>query len=854
MPEMEDSPVVPGGVRQSVAGVAAAILAEAVSIVTDGTVTEPRPGQAALSADVFANMDSIGHLLGQAPTGSGKSLAYLSPAVALAVQLGERTIVSTESLTLQAQIIDKDGPTVAAAAETITGRRPTFAIHKGWSNFVCTMRTVRVAEIALEQLSPTSPGSLWRPAEYPETRRGLAMMRADLQRIAADPGHRLDALRIRVDHVDLPARPVVEVLDWALAASAGSTDYDDRTGDKDRCPVDIPEALWGLLSTSTGGCLGVDDCGFGEVCLPSRSRERAADADIIVTNHALLGIQAAKGVPVVLSSKRLGMFHHIVVDEAHALPDWVRNAGAGEVSSARVERLVRSMERAWDRRPSPDGLFSDGRSVAELVDQILGAAATELQQASREQRNKPRSDALIELDEETNPLLDIETALTRWLTRCSDGLNNLRAELTSISAPKDQVIAAWRATEAVDGLKADLKDACTPDVDVARWMEWDGTGDREHAVIKLSPVNVGGLLTGRVWSARLEADPSSNGRPIPARRPSTELASASAAANATLAPTSERDHDGYDPDDPATWGHEDFDPDDGSDQTTEDSPLYSLSVTTLSATIPRVFARDGGVRSEIRRYPSPFADAYARSLLYVPMVPAGSADFDALVDNRHSGPKAKFDTGRHAGWAMQRILELVEANGGSALVLSATSASGNRYAEALQRAAAGRWKVRSQWDPAPKSKTIAAWRSDTSSVLVGTKSLMTGVDAPGGTCSLVILDRVPRSRNNPVDEARTRSVAAAAEIDYWTATSSTYVSDAATLLEQAAGRLIRSTTDSGIVAVLDPRLHPKGPFSMAARDRKVYLDGLVAFTNRTSRWDNVVAFAHGHRESVDRAA
>jgi ATP-dependent DNA helicase DinG len=172
------------------------------------------------------------------------------------------------------------------------------------------------------------------------------------------------------------------------------------------------------------------------------------------------------------------------------------------------------------------------------------------------------------------------------------------------------------------------------------------------------------------------------------------------------------------------------------------------------------------------------------------------------------------------------------------------------YADRLTRAARGRWKVRSQWDPASRSKTIAQWREDRTGVLVGTKSLMTGVDAPGDTCSLVILDRVPRSRNNPVDEARTNSVAAATDTDYWSATNATYVSDAATLLEQAAGRLIRSGGDRGVFAFLDPRLHPKSAFKMAARDRRTYMAALEAFVKRSSDRSVVDSYLGGQKAAA----
>jgi ATP-dependent DNA helicase DinG len=427
-----------------------------------------------------------------------------------------------------------------------------------------------------------------------------------------------------------------------------------------------------------------------------------------------------------------------------------------------------------------------------------------------------------------------------WLERCAEELAVLRKILKSNPAAKDQMIAVWRASEAVDSLRGELAEASDPDLDVARWMEWIPTGEGPKAIVKLSPVNVGGLLAGRVWIGKLPDEEAARvtGRPIPKARPSSELEAASEAANATLG-ISSADHEDYldgtlevDADELVDsldqWGA-----DDGSDETVVEQ-FYDLSVVTLSATIPNSFPRDAGVRARTDRYPSPFEDAYAGSLLFIPRLTADDPDFDRLTSRWSQPDRPKFDTARHPAWAVELMIDMIDANGGSALILSATSAAGQMYAERLAGAARGRWKVRSQWDPMSRSKTIAEWRADRTGVLVGTKSLMTGVDAPGDTCSLVILDRVPRSRNNPVDEARTRTVAEATETDYWSATNATYVSDAATLLEQAAGRLIRSASDRGVFAVLDPRLHPRSGFKMAARDRRTYMAALEAFTQRTS--------------------
>src|SRR5690606_2640954 len=82
------------------------------------------------------------HLLVQAGTGTGKSLAYLVPAVAHAMATGKPVVVATATLALQAQIVDRDLPRIAEALRPLLGRRPTYALVKGRSNYLCRHKVV----------------------------------------------------------------------------------------------------------------------------------------------------------------------------------------------------------------------------------------------------------------------------------------------------------------------------------------------------------------------------------------------------------------------------------------------------------------------------------------------------------------------------------------------------------------------------------------------------------------------------------------------------------------------------------------------------------------------------------------
>src|SRR6187455_2199170 len=96
-----------------------------------------RPGQVQMAHAVADAIAKDEHLLVQAGTGTGKSLAYLVPAVAHAFEAGRPAVVATATLALQAQIVDRDMPRVADALAPVLGRRPTYALVKGRRNYLC---------------------------------------------------------------------------------------------------------------------------------------------------------------------------------------------------------------------------------------------------------------------------------------------------------------------------------------------------------------------------------------------------------------------------------------------------------------------------------------------------------------------------------------------------------------------------------------------------------------------------------------------------------------------------------------------------------------------------------------------
>ncbi len=322
----------------------------------------PRPGQVEMAARVADALETRTHLLVQAGTGTGKSLGYLVPVMVRAVDAGERAVVSTATLALQRQILTRDAPLAADAVEVVTGSRPGVALLKGWQNYVCRHR--------LEGGYPDDEGALFSAGE------------------ATTAGRIGEAGRRSV------GEQVVRLREWAA---------DTTTGDRDDLVPGVSDRAWAQVSVSRAECLG-PSCPLREECFPELARAAAAEADVVVTNHAMLGIAAA-GNPGVLPEHRV-----LVVDEAHELVERVRSQSTVSLSAAAVMRvattarrgasvLVTELESAGRRlqlslADLPDGRLRDGPPpVLHEALVVLDAAARQVLADVREAAKAGRKGA-----------------------------------------------------------------------------------------------------------------------------------------------------------------------------------------------------------------------------------------------------------------------------------------------------------------------------------------------------------------------------------------------------------------------------------------------------------------------------
>ena len=238
---------------------------------------QPREGQIAMAEAVANALSDRHHLLVQAGTGTGKSLAYLVPALVH----GKKVLVATATLALQRQLVERDLPRIKGALEKELGRELTFAVYKGVGNYLC-LQKMNSAEADPDGEVLLEIGTLEK-----------------------------DAKRLRA---------------WAETPGI--------SGDRDDAP-DVDRRVWYANSVSGRECIGKDDCAYGSQCFAVNAKAKAQTADVVVTNHTLLAIEIVDSHPILPERDA------VILDEAHEFMDRTTQAVTEELTVARVERAAK---------------------------------------------------------------------------------------------------------------------------------------------------------------------------------------------------------------------------------------------------------------------------------------------------------------------------------------------------------------------------------------------------------------------------------------------------------------------------------------------------------------------------------
>lgn len=600
-----------------------------------------RRGQQEMAAAVAHAFETGEHLVVQAGTGTGKSLAYLVPAIIRALCDDAPVVVSTAKIALQRQLVDRDLPQLVDSLTNALPRRPKFALLKGRRNYLC-LNKIHNSVTASDHDDERPQEELFDPV-------AVTALGRDVQRLTA----------------------------WASTTVSG---------DRDDLKPGVGDRSWSQVSVSARECLGVARCPFGSECFSERARGAAGLADVVVTNHALLAIDAV-AESAVLPEHRL-----LVVDEAHELADRVTSVAAAELTSATLGMAARRITRLVDPK----------------VTQRLQAASATFSSAIHDAR-PGRIDCLDdEMATYLSALRDAASAARSAIDTGSDTTTaSVRAEagavLTEISDTASRILASFAPA--------------IPDRSDVVWLEREDNHESARAVLRVAPLSVAELLATQVFA-----------------RATTVLTSATLTIGGSFDAMA------------TAWG------------LTADTPWRGLDVG------------------------SPFQHAKS-GILYVAA---------------HLPPPGRDGSG--SAEQLTEIAELITAAGGRTLGLFSSMRAARAATEAMRERLST--PVLCQGDDST-STLVEKFTADAATSLFGTLSLWQGVDVPGPSLSLVLIDRIPFPRpDDPLLSARQRAVAARGGNGFMTVAAS----HAALLLAQGSGRLLRRVTDRGVVAVLDSRM------------------------------------------------
>ena len=290
----------------------AADLDDLLHAAVQGVGGTERPGQVAMARAVRDAVQAEEHLLVQAGTGTGKSLAYLVPAIAHAAATGKPVIVATATLALQAQIIDRDLPRIADALTPVIGRRPTFALVKGRANYLCQHKV---------------------HGGFPDEDEGSLLSVGQVDRDRSRLGE--EVLRLR---------------EWSEQT---------ESGDRDELVPGVSNRAWRQVSVTARECLGSTCPQYGE-CFVEQSRAVAHEVDVVVTNHSFMAIDAFEG------RQMLPDHDLLIIDEGHELTDRVTSTITDELTSGTVAAAAKRAA----RMAGTEELTEAATALQDVLDQL----------------------------------------------------------------------------------------------------------------------------------------------------------------------------------------------------------------------------------------------------------------------------------------------------------------------------------------------------------------------------------------------------------------------------------------------------------------------------------------------------
>lgn len=630
-------------------------------------------------ADAFSQQK---HLMVEAGTGTGKSLAYLIPAAAWALRNGERVVISTNTIALQDQLVNKDIPDMVAALDLDIN----VSVLKGRNNYLCPRRL-----------------NLLRRRQ-PET---------------------VDELRV-----------LAKVLVWLQSSDSGDRNEINLNGPVER-------SVWSRLSAENEGCK-LETClkRTGGRCPYYRARIAADSAHILIVNHALLLADAAA------NGRVLPEYHYLIVDEAHHLESATTDAMSFRLRAPDVTRLVRELGSA------EQGLF--GRLLAlaqtELKPSELAALTNAVEQATDQafrldnaitayfraldnamtemQEGKPASqyaqqERITESKRKAQFWFDVEITWESAQICLHDLLNaikTIREGVRGLADSEDEEVEdllGILGTMSLNFLEIDAQlEGLTmkPDPNTIYWVEQDPLQHR--LTLQAAPLEIGKLMEKTLWYSK-------------------------------------------------------------------ESVILTSATLTTHGEFDYLRRRLNAEDAEELTVGSPF-DYENSALVYL------ARD---IPEPKEAYPFQKA--------AEEALVRLAKATGGRMLALFTSYAQLQKTSRAIEGPLAkADITVYEQGEGASASALLDVFKETPRAVLLGTRAFWEGVDVPGEALSVLVITKLPFDvPSDPIVEARSES--------FDDPFNEYMLPEAILRFRQGFGRLIRTQTDRGVVAILDKRILSK---------------------------------------------
>jgi DNA polymerase-3 subunit epsilon/ATP-dependent DNA helicase DinG len=642
---------------------------------------EQRPEQVDMLRAISNALSYGSHLMVEAGTGVGKSFAYLVPASLFALQNNTRVVVSTNTINLQDQLIQRDLPNLSQALDLDF----RFAVLKGRSNYLCPRR--------LENLRHYGPRTT-------------------------------DEMRV-----------LAKVMVWQLNNQSGDRSELNLTGPAER-------EVWVRVSAEDDACT-TETCikRTGGACPFHRAKTMSQTAHVLVVNHALLLSDVATG------SKVLPEYSHLIIDEGHHLETATTNALSFKLNQFDLERMMKEV-----------GGSSSG---------VLGRLLTESKEALRpsdfgllQQRVSRTTDMAFRIEQMSREFFNIVGEFAR-MQREGHQQSNYNWQMRVLPATRtlpgwDDVEVAWDATgETLRMLMLSLAEIYK----AAAELYAEGFENLEDLMADIGNVarriteaetNISGMISkpnqGMVYW--IEVQPSGNRLSLNA-------------APLSVASLVEK----------YLW-HE--------------KRAVILTSATLTAHGEFQYLRNtlGADEADEMQLGSPY-DYESAALLYIA---------NDIPEPNVNGYQQSLD---------RALVATARATGGRMLVLFTSYAALKKTSQNITGPLAREdIYVYEQGDGASPNALLESFKATDRAVLLGTRSFWEGVDVPGASLSIVVLTKLPF--DVPTDPL----IAARSEM-YEDSFQQYYLPEAILKFRQGFGRLIRTASDRGVVAILDRRVLTK---------------------------------------------